>query len=171
MAMNNKAKVSVGLLTVSAAFFTALIKHEGFRSAPYRDQVGVPTIGIGSTQYPDGSKVSMQDKPVTQAQAVEISRAHISKDEAAFRASLPGVKLSQAEYDLYLDFVYQYGRTAWSKSSMRRQLLAGQHKAACQSLLKYRFAGGRDCSIRKNGCYGVWTRQQERHRKCMEANT
>ncbi|PRO14514.1 lysozyme, partial [Acinetobacter baumannii] len=25
------------------------------------------------------------------------------------------------------------------------------------------------CSIRKNGCYGVWTRQLERHAKCIGA--
>ena len=35
----------------------ALIKDfEKFRADPYLDSVGVPTIGYGTTQYPDGRK-------------------------------------------------------------------------------------------------------------------
>ena len=44
--------------------------------------------------------------------ALKKAQAHISKEEQRFRASLPGVTLNQAEYDVYMDFVYQYGRTA-----------------------------------------------------------
>ncbi|MGF6147099.1 glycoside hydrolase family protein [Kingella potus] len=95
--MNNKSKYAIGGLAVSAAFFTALMRHEGYRAAPYRDSGGVPTIGIGSTQYPDGRRVQMADPPVTPAQAVEISRVHVAKDEGRLKALLPGVKLSQAD--------------------------------------------------------------------------
>ena len=66
--------------------------------------------------------------------------------------------------------MYQYGQGAWHKSSMRRLLLNGQHRQACDALLRWRFAGGKDCSVRKNGCYGVWTRQLERHQQCVEVN-
>lgn len=110
-----------------------------------------------------------------------------------FRASLPGVALYQAEYDLYLDFTYQYGIGAWRASPMRTRLLAGQFAPACEALLGYRFmtsakregpgwepyqwdAAGRpkrwryDCSTPGNKvCRGVWTRQQARHAACMEA--
>ena len=34
---------------------------------------------------------------------------------------------------------------------MRRLLLNGQHRQACDALLRWRFAGGKDCSVRKNG--------------------
>jgi GH24 family phage-related lysozyme (muramidase) len=99
--------------------------------------------------------------------------AHISKEEASFRASLPGVKLHQAEYDLYMDWVYQFGIGNWRGSSMRDQLLRGHYSAACDGLLAYNKAGGRDCSLPANwgpkGCKGVWTRQLERRKKCMEA--
>jgi phage lysozyme len=168
--MTNKTKYAVGTLAVSAAFFAAMIKHEGYRPAPYPDSGGVPTIGIGSTVYPDGRRVKMTDPPVTQTQAVDIARAHIAKDEGRLKALLPGVKLSQAEYDVYADFVYQYGADTFAKSSIRRHLLAGNHTEACRALLKYRYTKSRDCSVRQNGCWGVWTRQLERHNKCMEAN-
>lgn len=157
-------------MTASAAFFVGLIQHEGFRSKPYRDSVGVPTIGIGSTVYPDGRKVKMTDPAITKKQAIEYAKHHVSKDERRFQKLMPDVMLSQTEYDLYLDFAYQYGTHTFAKSSMLRNLKRGDYKAACKALLKYRFAAKRDCSIRKNGCYGVWKRQLERHNKCMEAN-
>ena len=107
---------------------------------------------------------------VTPVNALKKAHAHISKEEIIFRNTLPGVFLTQAEYDIYMDFVYQFGTGAWAKSSMRRELLAGRPRAACDALLKYRFAGGFDCSTPGNKrCMGVWTRQLERHAACMGA--
>lgn len=165
--MSNKTKISVALLAASAAFFTSLIGYEGYKSKPYLDSAKVATIGIGSTSYENGTKVKMTDKPISKDRAVQIAKAHIAKDEVAFRKSLQGVKLTQTEYDVYLDFVYNYGQANWNGSSMLRNLKAGQYKQACTSLLKYKYVAKRDCSIRSNGCYGVWTRQKERYSKCM----
>ncbi|MEG2432431.1 MAG: lysozyme, partial [Acinetobacter sp.] len=39
-----------------------------------------------------------------------------------------------------------------------------------KSLLKWKYVAKRDCSIRSNNCYGVWTRQVERYNKCMGVN-
>jgi GH24 family phage-related lysozyme (muramidase) len=163
----NKTKISVILLAASAAFFTSLIGYEGYESKPYLDSAKVATIGIGSTSYENGTKVKMTDKPITKERAVQIAKAHIAKDEVAFRKSLQGVKLTQTEYDVYLDFVYNYGQANWNGSSMLRNLKAGQYRQACASLLKYKYVAKRDCSIRSNGCYGVWTRQQDRYNNCM----
>ncbi|MGB8482770.1 MAG: glycoside hydrolase family protein, partial [Acinetobacter bohemicus] len=96
-------------------------------------------------------------------------KCHIEKNAPAFNKSLQNVKVSQAEYDLYNDFVYQYGIAAWNGSSMLRNLKAGKYKQACDSLLKWKYVAKRDCSVRSNNCYGVWTRQVERHQKCMGA--
>lgn len=165
--MSNKTKISVALLAASAAFFTSLIGYEGYKSKPYLDSAKVATIGIGSTSYENGTKVKMTDKPINKERAVQIAKAHIAKDEVAFRKSLQGVKLTQTEYDVYLDFVYNYGQANWNGSSMLRNLKSGHYKQACASLLKYKYVAKRDCSIRSNGCYGVWTRQQDRYSKCM----
>lgn len=167
--MSNKTKISVVLLAASAAFFTSLIGYEGYSSNPYKDTGGVATIGIGSTQYENGTKVKMTDKPINQKRAVQIAQAHITKDEQVFRQSLQDVKLSQTEYDLYLDFMYNFGQANWRSSSMLRSLKAGQYVQACKSLLKWKYVAKRDCSIRSNNCYGVWTRQRGRYKKCMEA--
>ena len=168
--MQNKSKVIVTGLTASAAFFGALIGFEGYKPKPYLDTGKVATIGIGSTVYEDSTKVKMTDAPITQKRAIEISKAHVAKDEVAFRKSLAGVKLSQVEYDTFLDFTYNYGQANWNSSSMLRNLKQGKYVAACESLLKYKYVAKKDCSVRSNNCYGVWTRQKWRYDQCMSVN-
>lgn len=168
--MSNKTKFVVGVMAASAAFFASLIGYEGYKPKPYLDSGNVPTIGIGSTKYENGTSVKMTDKPITKDRAIQISKAHISKDEIAFRKSLPSVRLTQVEYDVYLDFVYNFGQSNWNQSSMRRLLLQNKPRQACNALLKWKYVAKRDCSIRKNGCYGVWVRQLDRHQKCLSVN-
>lgn len=165
----SKTKYAVILLAASAAFFTGLEKYEGNVSVPYKDIGGVVTQGIGSTTKPDGTKIKITDPAITRKTALEWAKAHVSKDEVVFRKSLDGVKLSQVEYNSYLDFVYNFGQSNWNNSSMLKNLRAGKYVDACKSLLKWRYVAGKDCSIRKNNCYGVWVRQVERHSKCMGA--
>ena len=167
--MQNKTKYLVYGLAASAAFFTSLEIHEGYSAKPYKDSGGVVTQGIGSTVKPNGQAIKMTDPVITRKTAQEWAKAHVSKDEIAFRKSLQGVKLSQAEYDVYLDFMYNFGQTNWRSSSMLRNLKQGKYVQACQSLLKWKYVAKRDCSIRSNNCYGVWKRQLERHTKCMGA--
>ena len=164
-------KVPVKSLAASAAFFLALIGYEGYSSKPYLDSGKVPTIGIGSTVYEDRTKVKMSDPAITKDRAIEISKAHVSKDEVAFKKSLQNVQLSQAEYDVYLDFTYNFGQANWNGSSMRWLLLQGKHRQACDALLKWKYVAKKDCSIRSNNCWGVWTRQLDRHQKCVGANS
>lgn len=166
----SKIKLPVKTLAASAAFFVALIGYEGYSSKPYLDSGKVATIGIGSTTYENGTTVKMTDKPISKERAIQISKNHVSKDEVVFRKSLDGVKLHQAEYDVYLDFTYNFGQRNWQSSSMLRNLKQGKYKQACDSLLKWKYVAKRDCSVRSNNCYGVWVRQVERHSKCMGAN-
>lgn len=165
-----RQRIAVGMLTMSLAGFGAWKASEGFTSVAVIPTKGdVPTIGHGSTRYEDGTKVQMGDR-ITPARAELLARNLNSQAEQQFAASIPGVKLHQAEFDLYMDFVGQYGMGTWRKGSPRRDLLAGNYAQACHDLLKYRFAAGFDCSTPGNKrCPGVWTRQLERHAKCMAA--
>lgn len=173
--MSIRKRLSVALLTISIGGFGSWMVSEGFSSDPYIPTKGdVPTIGHGSTQYEDGTKVKLSDKPITKQRAEQLARNLLSKDEVRFRASIPDVDLYQEEYDLYLDFVGQYGIGNWRSSSMRRHLINGEYANACGALLRFRFAAGYDCSTTINGkpnnrCWGVWVRQKERHSKCMAA--
>ena len=49
-----------------------IAKEEGLILHPYLDSVGIPTIGIGSTYYPDGRRVKMTDPPLTREGAFSL---------------------------------------------------------------------------------------------------
>lgn len=163
-------RVLVAALSFSAAGFIGLAMQEGYTDkAVVPTQGDRPTLGFGSTFHEDGSPVKMGDT-TTPVRALVKAQAHLSAEETAFRASLPGVTLSQAEYDVYMDFVYQYGNATWTKSSMRTHLMAGRYESACKALLLYKYSAGYDCSTPGNKrCAGVWARQQQRHAQCMAA--
>lgn len=183
---NNQSpqRTAVGALVLSAAGFALWIGSEGFTPGPVIPTKGdVPTIGHGSTRYEDGRRVRMTDAPITRKRAAELARNLHSEEERRFKATLPGVQLTQGEYDAYVDFTGQYGIGNWTKSGMRKRLLlttqvrtpaaaAVHYHAACNALLQYRYSAGYDCSTLVNGkpnrrCWGVWERQQKRHAQCM----
>lgn len=168
----SKARLAVAALTLSASGLIAIVARESYTDvAVIPTQGDRPTIGFGSTVREDGTPVQRGDH-TDPVRALHIVQAHLTREEQQFRDSLPGVKLTQGEYDLYLDFDYQYGIANWRASSMRRNLLSGEYRPACDALLQWRRAGGYDCSTLVNGkpnkrCWGVWERQQERHAKCL----
>lgn len=164
----SRVRLAVAGLSLSAAAFVGILAREGYtETAVIPTKNDRPTVGFGSTFREDGAAVQLGDR-ITPVRAVQRAAAHVSREEAAFRASLPGVELTPVEYDVYVDWVYQYGTGAWAKSSMRRHLVAGDYRAACDALLLYKFSGGYDCSAPGNRtCPGVWGRQLARHEKCM----
>lgn len=170
--MSTKTRIMVASLSLSAMGFVGLINSEGYtEKAVIPTRGDVPTLGFGSTTRADGTPVRMGDTTTPQ-KALQRTLAYVQGDEADMRKTLEGVALYQAEYDVYIDWRYQYGATAWRSSSMLRELRAGNYPAACQALLRYRFSAGYDCSTPGNRvCAGVWTRQQARHAQCMAAQS
>jgi lysozyme len=170
-AFSGKARVVVAALSLSAAGFIGIVNHESYTDGAVIPTAGdVPTLGFGSTTHADGSPVRMGDR-TTPVKALNRSFAYLQDAEAEMKETLEGVELTQGEYDLYVNWRYQFGAGAWRKSSMLRELRAGNHRAACDALLLYKRSQGRDCSLPENwgprGCKGVWTRQQERHAQCL----
>lgn len=168
------SRIVVAALSLSAAAFIGIVGHESYTDeAVIPTQNDRPTLGYGSTFHEDGRPVKLGDR-TNPVRALIIAKTHIGKEEVIFRQSLAGASLHQAEFDIYMDWVYQYGTGAWVTSSMRREILAGRYKQACDSLLLYKRSGGYDCSTLINGrpnkrCWGVWTRQLERHAACVAA--
>lgn len=166
----SNVRIAIAALSLSAAGFVGLITHEGYTDRAVIPTKGdVPTVGFGSTTRADGTPVQMGDT-TTPVKAVQRTLAYIQDAEAEMKATLQGVELFQAEYDVYVDWRYQFGGAAWRRSSMLRELKAGNYRAACDALLRYRFSAGYDCSTPGNKvCAGVWKRQQERHAQCIGA--
>jgi lysozyme len=165
--MNNRT--AIAMLSLSAAAFVSIVTHESYTTAaviPTKNDR--PTVGFGSTFRDDGSRVKMGDtiKPV---QAVVRAASHIAKSETNLKRCVTG-SLYQAEYDILVDFAYQYGEVATCKSSVVRNINAGNYAQACHGYTLYKFSGGFDCSIPGNRvCSGVWKRNLERQSKCLTA--
>lgn len=167
--MSIRNRIAVTALTVSLAGFATWQHNEGWSDTPIIPTKGdVPTIGHGSTRYEDGTRVKLTDPPITRERGVLLARTLMTKDEKRVIASLPGAMLHLEEFEVYVDFVGQYGIGNWLKSTARRQVLAGNYAQACQALLKFKYSAGFDCSTPGNRvCRGVWDRQVERVEKCM----
>ena len=167
---STRARILVGLLTLSASGFAYWQSQEGFAPVAMIPTKGdVPTLGHGSTRWEDGSPVKM-GQMITRDRAIVLAKALNTQEERRLKADIPAVRLHQEEFDVYVDFIGQFGFGNWRKSSMRSNLLAGNYLGACKALLHYRYAAGYDCSTPGNTrCYGVWTRQQDRFNKCMGA--
>lgn len=90
----------------------ALIIHsEGFYSKPYKCPAGVPTIGFGTTYYPNGTKVKLTDKPIGRALAIEYLRAELDEKEEALEKALKKLnfKANSNQYSALVSFVYNLG--------------------------------------------------------------
>lgn len=88
-----------------------LIKEfEGFRSAPYNDGVGIPTIGYGATFYPNGVKVTYADQPITQARGEEILKYHLEYFWGTQESTIPfWNEMSDGQRGCLLSFSFNVG--------------------------------------------------------------
>lgn len=74
--------------------------------------------------------------------------------------------VSPAMHGAFVDVYYNTGKRC--NSSMMIELRRGQPVAACDAILQYKRAGGKDCSVRANGCWGVWDRRVQLHAHCIK---
>lgn len=119
-----------------------LIKSfESYRGYPYYDSVKVPTIGYGTTYYPDGRRVRISDAPVTEAQATELLMANLVSFERAIEDALQ-VEVTQSQFDALVCWAYNVGTRAAQQSTLMRLLNAGDVAGAADQFLRWNKAGG-----------------------------
>lgn len=126
---------------INQAGLNLIESFEGCVLKPYLDSVKIPTIGIGTTVYPNGKKVTMQDPPITKDQAYEYLRDHLNKDCAAVEKMLK-VVVNDNEFGALVSFAYNVGTAALQSSTLLKKLNAGDKKAAADQFLKWDHAGG-----------------------------
>src|SRR5882757_5871680 len=97
-----------------------LIKsQEGCVLHSYLDIASVPTIGYGTTYYPDGTRVTMHDLVITEQQAEDYLQ-HIVNITAKAVATMVIVELTQSQIDSLIDFSYNLGTGALHGSTLLR---------------------------------------------------
>lgn len=138
----------VGQMQLSDDGFNLIAEFEGFRSAPYLDAVGVPTIGYGNTYYLDGRKVKMTDTPISKDEAKALKLAIINQDfspavNVMFADEIAQGQITQNMFDALISLAYNIGTSALAKSNIYRHIKAGDYQKAGQAFLLYNKAGGR----------------------------
>ena len=88
--------------------YAIIAEFEGFRSKPYLCSAGVPTIGYGTTFYPNGRKVTMRDAPITKETALSYFK-FVADLFARDVTSLVKSKVNQNQFNALVSFAYNLG--------------------------------------------------------------
>jgi len=96
-------------------------KLEGWRNHPYLDSANVPTIGYGFTYYKDGTRVTMQDSPMTLKEGDELIESIIPIYEDAVHRQIK-VKLTQNQYTALVSFTYNLGEGNLKSSTLLKKI-------------------------------------------------
>jgi lysozyme len=99
---------------------------EDFMSKPYQKKGDVPTIGYGTTVYPDGRKVTLRDEPITEQKAsqyLELHCANVANDIS----KLVIKSFTQNQIDALICLVYNIGIGDFKESTLLKQLNDDQH--------------------------------------------
>ncbi len=130
------------LLAGSAAGAVALAipliaRWEGAELRAYRDIVGVWTICYGETR---GVQPGDTATPAECRAALAVA---VAEYDAAIRKCLPH-QLPDATRAAFVSAAYNIGAGAFCRSSMSRRALAGDLRGACEALMLWNRAGGRE---------------------------
>lgn len=116
-------------------------KYESLRLEAYLDPVGVPTIGWGTTHYPNGKRVKIGDA-ISESEA----EACINHDMHKFEE---GIK-AHVKYDLnekcdaaLISFTYNLGLGNLYSSHLLTYINEGKPKIAANEFPKWCHAGGK----------------------------
>lgn len=92
-------------MDISTKGLIEIMSHEGVCLSPYRDSVGVWTIGVGITKYDGRDPSAMAD--ITIAQAIAMFKDRIKVYAAPVQKLNLG--LTQAQFDALVSFCYNVG--------------------------------------------------------------
>ncbi len=120
-----------------------LIKRfEGLRLKAYLCPARVPTIGYGTTRYPNDQRVKMGDV-ITVEEAEELLLHDIQKFVLAVNV-LVKVDITSNQFCALVSFCYNLGQGALKRSTLLQRLNNGQQKeVVAEEFMKWTRAGGK----------------------------
>ncbi len=139
---SDSSQAPSGKMELSKRGLDMINKYEGFRSAPYKDVVGVWTIGYGNTYYRDRSSVKGTDKHLTQAEAAKLKQDIINMDFAPavnlmFADEIKSGFVNQNMFDALISLAYNIGTRGLAGSSITTQIKARNKVAAANAFLAW----------------------------------
>ena len=114
---------------------------EGFSAKPYPDSIGIPTIGYGTIAYPNGTRVTMNDAPITEAQAEQYLAFEIAQKTKS-AAGMITSSVNQNQFDALVSFAYNLGLGALHGSTLLKLVNQARWNEAASEFPKWNHAGG-----------------------------
>ncbi len=128
---------------ISEKGLNLIISFEGFSAEPYRCPAGVPTIGYGTTHYPNGTRVKMSDKPISKKRAYAILKYEVDSHYGKAVEHSVGSETTQEQLDAMISFAYNLGTGAFKRSTLLKQHNRGKTKKAANEFAKWTHANGK----------------------------
>ena len=119
-----------------------LIKQfEGCRYSPYRDSVGLWTVGYGHLIGDGKSLTSGDNRVFTQKEIDDFLVNDLMHVESGISV-LIRVPITQNQFDALCSFCYNLGVGTLQKSTLLKDINLSLWDAAANDILKFHFAGG-----------------------------
>lgn len=76
------------------------------------------------------------------------------------------VPIFAREHLAFLSLAWNIGTPAFCRSTVVKRVNRQDYVGACDAILVWKRAGGKDCSVKGGGCYGIWVRRKLEHNLC-----
>jgi lysozyme len=117
-------------------------KYEGLKLEAYICPANVPTIGFGSTFYPDGRRVKLGDK-ITLKEAESILLHDIKRFEKEVLNAVK-IEITNNQLSALISFVYNVGASAFRKSTLLKKVNANPTDITIHNeFMRWTRAGGK----------------------------
>jgi lysozyme len=129
--------------SVSPKGLKFIAKEEGCVLKPYKDSVGIPTIGVGCTYYENGERVKMTDSPITEARALQLFKNLLKTYEMCVYAHTRD-DINQNQFDALVSLCFNIGTGAFNKSTLVKKVNANPNDPTIGAAFEmWRNAGGK----------------------------
>lgn len=108
---------------VSKSGIDLIKSFEGLKLKPYLCSAKVPTIGYGTTIYPNGVKVTLKDLPITE----QIAETYLAHDLIYFEKNVDAYTtdaVNQQQFDALVSFAYNCGVGNLKSSTLLKKVNA-----------------------------------------------
>jgi len=140
-----------------------ICKFEGLSLIPYLCSAKVPTIGYGNCYYPNGKKVTMQDKAITKPEAFEMFK--FIADKFALKVNeLIKSNVNQNQFNSCVSLSYNIGVNAFAKSTLLKKVNFNPNDLTIKNeFLKWNKVGGKEVK-------GLTNRREQESKIYYESN-
>lgn len=116
--------------------------HEGVRYKPYKDPIGLWTVGVGHLIGDGKTLPDSWNRTFTPEEIDEVLRRDLARFEAGVERLCPA-GLTQSRFDALVSFSFNVGLGTLQRSSIRMKHNREDFDGAADAFLLYTKAGGR----------------------------